>query len=138
MCLSFLLSSKLVSQVWLTKLLQNRTHAADVLRNLHMMLTRGGLFNVLRKTPSRPAATTWADGHGPECGPRDAVHQLDLSVEDARTLLTLYFSAIIHDYDHRGVTYAFLIQDEDPIAVSHGSCSLMCHSSCLMCSSLLK
>ena len=32
-------------------------------------------------------------------------------------VLALYISAVVHDYDHRGVTNAFLIQDEDPLAV---------------------
>ena len=41
-----------------------------------------------------------------------------LVTQDALTLLSMYLSAIIHDYDHRGVTNAFLIQDEDPLAVS--------------------
>ena len=43
-----------------------------------------------------------------------------LVTQDALTLLSMYISAIIHDYDHRGVTNAFLIQDEDPLAVSAG------------------
>ena len=43
-----------------------------------------------------------------------------LTARDALTLLSMYLSAIIHDYDHRGVTNAFLIQDEDPLAVRHG------------------
>ena len=42
-----------------------------------------------------------------------------LSTQDAFMMLTMYISAIIHDYDHRGVTNAFLIQDEDPLAVSN-------------------
>ena len=40
-----------------------------------------------------------------------------MSQKDALTLLAMYLSAIVHDYDHRGVTNAFLIQDEDPLAV---------------------
>ena len=43
--------------------------------------------------------------------------QKSLVAHDALTLLAMYLSAIIHDYDHRGVTNAFLIQDEDPLAV---------------------
>ena len=39
------------------------------------------------------------------------------SPEEAMLLLAVYLSAIIHDYDHRGLTNPFLIQDEDPLAV---------------------
>ena len=37
--------------------------------------------------------------------------------QDALMLLAAYLSAIIHDYDHRGLTNPFLIEDEDPLAV---------------------
>ena len=40
-----------------------------------------------------------------------------LDAKDAMVVLSLYMSAVVHDYDHRGVTNAFLIQDEDPLAV---------------------
>ena len=43
-----------------------------------------------------------------------------LSARDAMVVLSLYIAAVVHDYDHRGVTNAFLIQDEDPLAVSVG------------------
>ena len=42
----------------------------------------------------------------------------EIGTSDSLTLLAMYLSAIVHDYDHRGVTNAFLIQDEDPLAVS--------------------
>ena len=42
----------------------------------------------------------------------------EFGTSDSLTLLAMYVSAIVHDYDHRGVTNAFLIQDEDPLAVS--------------------
>ena len=37
--------------------------------------------------------------------------------EESMLLVAVYLSAIIHDYDHRGLTNPFLIQDEDPLAV---------------------
>ena len=40
-----------------------------------------------------------------------------MSQKDALTLMSMYLAAIVHDYDHRGVTNAFLIQDQDPLAV---------------------
>lgn len=102
----------------------SRTHAADVLRNLHMMLTRGHLFDVVRINPPQQStvapATAGEAGSTPTQEGKATVqppHHPDMSLQDARTLLTLYLSAVVHDYDHRGVTNAFLIQDEDPIAV---------------------
>ena len=49
-----------------------------------------------------------------EAGPLE-----DLTTQDCLMLLSVYLSAIIHDFDHRGLTNPFLIQDEDPIAVSY-------------------
>ena len=61
-----------------------------------------------RLTPSsQRASPADAGGH----------HPRGLVAQDALTLMAMYLSAIIHDYDHRGVTNAFLIQDEDPLAV---------------------
>ena len=40
--------------------------------------------------------------------------------QDMLVLLSVYLAAIIHDFDHRGLTNPFLIQDEDPLAVSYG------------------
>jgi hypothetical protein len=99
----------------------SRTHAADVLRNLHMMLTRGRLFDIIRTGPQQCDVVQNESAGSPNKEANSAPHpsyQPDMSLQDARTLLTLYLSAVVHDYDHRGVTNAFLIQDEDPIAVS--------------------
>ena len=155
-----------------------RTHAADVLRNLHVITVRGGLVSLLGKgrailshdtgaavtsagtNPDTKSATRTSSSHsrpsphgsllrsGPPSGsvpqhqrdssstttpggstmspldsetlPRGSTStrsQKSLVAHDALTLLAMYLSAIIHDYDHRGVTNAFLIQDEDPLAV---------------------
>ena len=40
-------------------------------------------------------------------------------------LLTCYISAIIHDYDHRGLTNDFLIKTSDPLAIVHNDVSPM-------------
>ena len=74
---------------------------------------------------SRPVSH---DGSEPAWGRSGQVsmHQLNsteielpsLSTQDALMMLAMYLSAIIHDYDHRGLTNPFLIQDEDPLAVS--------------------
>ena len=80
-----------------------RTHAADVLRNFHVILNKGGLLRLL--FPHSPTkAEMGTDGTNPEV--------------QALPLLAMYFAAIIHDFDHRGVTNAFLIQDGDKLAVS--------------------
>ena len=155
----------------------HRIHAADVLRNLNVIISRGGLMQILgtRRRPlgaiiqgggargnagtmRRTSAdyttgqltsadyttgqlTTEGQSHTASIfrsstTPRRTSLALDntaavsvglsshldspqsqLVTQDALTLLSLYLSAIIHDYDHRGVTNAFLIQDEDPLAV---------------------
>ena len=124
-----------------------RTHAADVLRNLHVITTRGGLMRILssgaklNKKPSPPLTReqsflspsssqldvglqprrTSAPSSVGGAAPKPVslgIPAEEIGTSDSLTLLAMYLSAIIHDYDHRGVTNAFLIQDEDPLAVS--------------------
>lgn len=94
---------------------------------MHLIITKCGLMGILASSvasktsqledrdgpkslfsnipaPSPPPSTVGSDHH--------------INTQDALTLLAMYLSAIIHDYDHRGVTNPFLIQDEDPLAVS--------------------
>lgn len=144
-----------------------RTHAADVLRNLHVLTMRAALVHLLGSgsmsilmsdakvddakvdEEEKPVADRAVMPLFPDTKPTvdrssssssgqnrsrlsDRSQMSDrtirpspsssasshMSAQDALALLAMYMSAIIHDYDHRGVTNAFLIQDEDPLAVS--------------------
>ena len=64
----------------------NRTHAADVLHTLHVLLHRGGLV----------------PGYA-----------------DPMSLLACYLAAIIHDYEHVGLTNDFLVSSSDPLALRY-------------------
>ena len=146
------------------------THAADVLRNLHVIINRGGLLRLVGGRTGSQQHAGAAAAHQPQAAAAAAAassgdrasdgssmarrtsrrsscssaagtlrglpmmvlgtkspqrqqqvqHSLSrlMSQKDALTLLAMYLSAIVHDYDHRGVTNAFLIQDQDPLAVS--------------------
>eukprot|EP00798_Chlamydomonas_sp_ICE-L_P002088 gene2088-18143_t len=167
----------------------NRTHAADVLRNLHVIATRGGVLsmvcnqqssggststnqlqlnvgrnnsganatmsprfenmimgNISNSPPRLPARapclpsqqqhhqpppTTASSSQVPTPTPSKGSNtaapasaypnQLSRSI----SLLKAYFTAIIHDYEHRGVNNAFLIQREDSLALLYNDISPM-------------
>ncbi|GAX73385.1 hypothetical protein CEUSTIGMA_g838.t1 [Chlamydomonas eustigma] len=65
-----------------------RIHAADVLRNLYVILTRGGVLDKV-------------SGNDP----------VDV------TFLAAIISAVIHDFEHRGVNNDFLIKSADELAL---------------------
>ncbi len=67
------------------------THAADVLRTLHVILTRGGVLAALQLAAAGRAS---ADG--------GAAAMADDSNFRASTLFIAYFAAVVHDFDHRG------------------------------------
>jgi hypothetical protein len=117
-----------------------------VLRNLHVITHRGGLMHLMssrRRKLQQQQQQQQAPGSGdskvmsdtnacPDSGNSNRhsrpltgsqghlwviLKPKQLSSHDALSLMGVYLAAIIHDYDHRGLTNAFLIQDEDPLAV---------------------
>ena len=73
----------------------SRIHAADVLRNLYCILTQGGLLHAV-----------WQDS--PDMG-----------------LLMAFLSAIVHDYEHKGVNNDYLIKTHDELALTYNDRSPM-------------
>ena len=68
-------------------------HAADVLRTLHAICTRGGL---------------WVHAQVSDIG-----------------IFSMYLSAVVHDYEHRGVNNDFLTRVSDPLALLYNDRSPM-------------
>ena len=68
-------------------LYHSRTHAADVVQGLHVLLTQGGLADLLAAT---------------HAGRQDVNTQL--------VLLSAYLAAAMHDVNHMGLTNDFLIR----------------------------
>ena len=68
-------------------LYHSRTHAADVLQSMHVLLTQGGLGELIASTST---------------GQRDINTQL--------ALLAGYLAAAIHDVNHMGLTNDFLVR----------------------------
>ncbi len=92
-----------------------RIHAADVLRNLYMISTRGGLLQAMSRQrgpkhslnggPAQAAKGSSVSAAAPS-------NSASLSQPDALLLLGVLLAAVIHDFDHRGLTNAFLIHDQ--------------------------
>ncbi|KAJ9514368.1 hypothetical protein QJQ45_012283 [Haematococcus lacustris] len=72
----------------------NRMHAADVLRTLHVIMTRGGILKAM--------------GAAQEVA-----------------LLSVYFSAVVHDYQHKGLNNDFLCKTGDELALRYNDRSPM-------------
>ena len=107
------------------------THAADVLRSLHVILHRGGLLRAVARGSKRMEAyLSGADGIAPaisyplESDGEESQHPGGdgrlMSSAEAMDLLSLYLAAIMHDFGHLGLTNACLIQSSHPLAVSGG------------------
>ncbi|GAX78254.1 hypothetical protein CEUSTIGMA_g5696.t1 [Chlamydomonas eustigma] len=62
-------------------------------------------------------------GHADLC--HNEKPSFQIARKEALLLLGVYLSAIVHDYDHRGVTNAFLVQDEDLLALTFNDLSPM-------------
>eukprot|EP00798_Chlamydomonas_sp_ICE-L_P016252 gene16252-22428_t len=85
-----------------------KEHAADVLRTLHVIATRGGLVKT-----ANPTQQLETDDSGLSAAKR------------ALSLMTIYLAAIIHDFEHKGVNNQFLVQTGDPLALLYNDVSPM-------------
>ena len=113
-----------------------RTHAADVLRTLHVIATRGGLIRhvvperqldsgdlLSRQSPSHRTSPTLL--HDASNNNVNGTDRATLPANEAFMLLTVYLAAIIHDFDHRGVNNHFLVRSADPLALLYNDASPM-------------
>jgi len=84
----------------------NRTHAADVLRTLNAIATRGGVLSAISRQQPPPSEDFVQDLENE--GSSEQV--LTVHIGEVLTMLAVFLAAIIHDYEHLGLTNAFLIQ----------------------------
>ena len=77
----------------------NRTHAADVLRNMHCIATRGGLLEMQSQPKQLEQQPAGQEGNGG--GGRQQAGQ-GLSHGNGLMLLSAYVAAVVHDFEHMG------------------------------------
>ena len=118
-CLSFFLFKKMglidklrLNEVKLSRWLQrieegyssspyhNKIHAADVLRTYHVVLNRGQVLQTLEGAATHDSVV-----------PREV------------RLLCCYFAAIVHDYEHPGLTNDFMIKSQSKLALMYNDAS---------------
>ena len=97
-----------------------RTHAADVLRTLHVVSIRGGVLQrtapaVLEAGDFR-SSTLQAGGAAESYARSGGGSKISTAAQDALPLLAAYMAAVIHDYEHRGVNNQFLVRAASPYA----------------------
>jgi hypothetical protein len=78
----------------------NKIHAADVLRVCHVTLNRGGVLETLESYSAADALV-----------PREI------------RLLCCYFAAIVHDFEHPGLTNDFMIKSNSKLALMYNDAS---------------
>ena len=86
-----------------------RAHAADVLRNMHVLLTRGGVLSTLSSSSAAEQSSGQLLGaHASDCSASGSLHQGRDQASDGYdrasqfSLLVCYLAATVHDFEHRG------------------------------------
>ncbi|GAX78429.1 hypothetical protein CEUSTIGMA_g5870.t1 [Chlamydomonas eustigma] len=125
-----------------------RIHAADVLRSLHVVLTKGGVLSALAacsyalhkqqvqsiafgnaKDQRRSIAGTKQGGNGMATGSALMMNSTDILTQGDNfynyKLFVCYVAAIVHDFEHRGVNNDYLIRTGDPLAIRYNDISPM-------------
>ncbi len=86
-------------------------------------------LHLCRDTGSRTSGATNTTGSSAaifgHTGAATAAAIAAMSARDLLTLLSVYLSAIIHDFDHRGVNNQFLVRSGDPLALLYNDVSPM-------------
>ena len=102
-----------------------RNHAADVLHSIHVISTRGGLLQAMSSSSGPGGLQSRSCNLQCDCEQQQQQQQQQQqpSRKEALHMLGMYMAAVVHDFDHRGVTNGFLVQDEDPLALLYNDTS---------------